>query len=377
MWKKQIALFLAVLCAVSFVPRVSAVQEETVRATACVLMDARNGEILFEKNADLRRSMASTTKILTALILLEAGDLQKTVTVRKEMIGVEGTSLGLRDGDKITRLDLCYGLLLTSGNDAANVIAWELSGGLEAFARRMNDRAAALGMTASSFVTPSGLDAPEHYTTARDMAILASFAMQNTIFRQIVSSASVVIEVGDPPVKRTITNHNKLLSTYEGCDGLKTGYTKKSGRCLVSSAVRNGVRLICVTLQDPDDWNDHRKLLDNGFARYGEYDMTEIAEHSVPVTGGSALRVGLRSECARLFLTAEQAERVTSRVLIPPFAFAPVNIGDPIGKVCYCLDGSVILQVPLVAVESSAYIQETKADPRPTFWKTIYLLLTS
>lgn len=371
---KQVAVFLLVF-AILF-PQISVrAQGLSLSAKASVLMDAATGEVLYEHNAQLRLSMASTTKILTALILLEAGNLDQDVKVTADMIRVEGSSLGLKAGDVISRLDLCYGLLLTSGNDAANVVAHVISGGLEAFAKLMNLKAACIGMNASSFVTPSGLDADDHYTTARDMAVLARYAMRNKTFQTIVSSRSATISVGNPKRTRTVYNHNKLLTLYDGCDGLKTGYTKKSGRCLVTSALRDGVRLICVTLKASDDWNDHKKLLDYGFSCYRSEDVTVTQELVVRVTGGVLRTVHLRSEYAQLSLTDRQKDLLKTKVEIPPFVFAPVCIGDKVGRVSYWVEGNLLLSVPLVAVESSASF-DPALSPKTNIWKKLRLLLT-
>lgn len=371
---KQVAVFLLVFAIL--LPQISVrAQGLSLSAKASVLMDAATGEVLYEHNAQLRLSMASTTKILTALILLEAGNLDQDVKVTADMIRVEGSSLGLKAGDVISRLDLCYGLLLTSGNDAANVVAHVISGGLEAFAKLMNLKAACIGMNASSFVTPSGLDADDHYTTARDMAVLARYAMRNKTFQTIVSSRSATISVGNPKRTRTVYNHNKLLTLYDGCDGLKTGYTKKSGRCLVTSALRDGVRLICVTLKASDDWNDHKKLLDYGFSCYRSEDVTVTQELAVRVTGGVLRTVHLRSEYAQLSLTDRQRDLLKTKVEIPPFVFAPVCIGDQVGRVSYWVEGNLLLSVPLVAVESSASF-DPALSPKTNIWKKLRLLLT-
>ena len=371
---KRVAVFLLVFAIL--LPQIPVrAQGLILSAKACILMDAGTGEVLYEKNAQLRLSMASTTKILTALILLEAGNLDQDVKVTADMIRVEGSSLGLKAGDKISRLDLCYGLLLSSGNDAANVVAYVISGGLEPFAKLMNLKAACIGMNASSFATPSGLDADDHYTTAKDMAVLARYAMRNKRFQAIVSSRSATISVGNPKRTRTIYNHNKLLTLYDGCDGLKTCYTKKSGRCLVSSVVRNGVRLICVTLKASDDWNDHKKLLDYGFSRYLSEDVTVTRELAVRVTGGVLRTVRLRSEYAQLSLTARQKDLLKTKIEVPPFVFAPICIGDKVGRVTYWVEENLLLSVPLVAIESSASLDHA-LSPKINIWKKLRLLLT-
>lgn len=239
-----------------------------VSAKSAILINADDGRILYAKNENERRPMASTTKIMTALITLETAAVNnKVVTITDKMVRVEGSSMGLRPGDKLSLRALAEGMLLVSGNDAANSAAIAISGSDQAFAVLMNKRAKELNMTNTHFVTPSGLDDENHYTTAKDLAILAAAAMHNPDFAEIASQKVMAVQFVNPDQTRKLKNHNKLLSMYDGCIGVKTGFTKKSGRCLVSSAQRNGVNLIAVTLNDPDDWKDHQKLLDYGFSK--------------------------------------------------------------------------------------------------------------
>ncbi|HCC34391.1 MAG TPA: D-alanyl-D-alanine carboxypeptidase, partial [Ruminococcaceae bacterium] len=219
-----------------------------ISAASAVLIEPVTGRVLFEKNKDERRSMASTTKIMTALLAAESGRLEEPFTVTSQMINVEGTSMGLKSGDQVTLSALVYGMMLASGNDAANAAAVFLGGTQSGFAKLMNARAREIGMTGTNFVTPSGLDDDEHYTTAHDMALLAAEAMKNPVFLKAASSLSAQVQIGNPPIKRTYSNHNRLLREYKGANGVKTGFTKKSGRCLVSSAERDGISLIAVTL---------------------------------------------------------------------------------------------------------------------------------
>ncbi len=234
----------------------------SVSAKSAILVS--DGEVLYEKNADERLPMASTTKIMTCLIALERCDPDETVVVTKASCGIEGTSLYLRDGDTATVRDLVYAAMLRSANDAASALAVHVSWTEEEFCRLMNDKAKSLGMTSTHFDNPHGLPSEDHYTTARDFAALALYAMNNEEFRAVVSTTSCSIKISGK--SRALINHNRMLKSYEGADGVKTGYTKTAGRCLVSSAERGGVRLICVTLSDPDDWRDHTALLDYGFS---------------------------------------------------------------------------------------------------------------
>ncbi len=228
-----------------------------VSATAAVLMDADMGQVLYEKNGDRQMLIASTTKIMTALVVLEHAAPDDVITVTPDHMA-EGSSMYLKAGETVRVEELLYGLLLCSGNDAALALT-ECAGGLTPFVALMNEKAAALGMARTSFANPNGLDADGHYSTARDMAVLAAAAMENPTFRRICSSRSVTIG------QRTMENHNRLLRQMEGCVGLKTGYTQAAGRTLVSCTEREGCRLVAVTLQDGNDWADHAALYDYGF----------------------------------------------------------------------------------------------------------------
>lgn len=228
-----------------------------VSATAAVLMDADMGQVLYEKNGDRQMLIASTTKIMTALVVLEHAAPDDVITVMPDHMA-EGSSMYLRAGETLRVEELLYGLLLCSGNDAALALT-ECAGGLTPFVALMNEKASALGMAHTSFANPNGLDADGHYSTARDMAVLAAAAVENPTFRRICSSRSVTIG------QRTMENHNRLLRQVEGCVGLKTGYTQAAGRTLVSCTERDGCRLVAVTLQDGNDWADHAALYDYGF----------------------------------------------------------------------------------------------------------------
>ena len=238
-------------------------------ATAAILMDADSGEILYEKDAGRRMRIASTTKIMTALVALDRARLTDTITVTAAHM-VEGSSMYLKPGETVTVEELLYGLMLCSGNDAALALA-DCCGGLEEFVQAMNDKAAELGMQDTSFANPNGLDDEAHYSTARDMAVLAAYAAQNPTFRRICSTRTATVG------SRTMTNHNKLLSQVEGCIGMKTGYTKAAGRTLVSCAQRDGCRLVAVTLCDGNDWADHKSLYEMGFAAQNGENTEETA----------------------------------------------------------------------------------------------------
>ena len=247
------------LAAVLFFP----VSVQALSAEKAILVDAATGRVLYEKNADERSLIASTTKIMTALVVCEQCNVLDRMRIPREAVGIEGSSMYLQEGEVLTLQELLYGLMLHSGNDAALTLAISVSGSEAAFVRQMNRRACALNLTQTHFANPHGLDSGENYSTALDLVRLAQAALQNEQFRAVVSTKTITC------AGRTLTNHNKLLWRYDGCIGVKTGYTRHAGRILVSAAERGGRMLIAVTISDPDDWRDHVSLLDYGFAVLG------------------------------------------------------------------------------------------------------------
>lgn len=235
-------------------------------AKSAVLYDPYSQSFLYSKNADARLPMASTTKIMTALIAIENSQLETLVNISDKAIGTEGSSLYLKHGESMTMEDLLFGLMLRSANDAAAAIAYEISGSIEAFAEKMNEKALTMGLKDTHFTNPHGLDNNSHYTTARELAVITGEALKNDVFLKIVSTKKHIIKNADGEA-RLLINHNKLLNMYENTIGVKTGFTKKSGRCLVGAAERDGVRLITVTISAPDDWNDHIALFNYGFKK--------------------------------------------------------------------------------------------------------------
>lgn len=330
----------------------AAEKPQDLSAQAYVLLSADTGEVLAAKNAHERHSMASTTKIMTALVALEQGIPEQQIQVTSDMVRVEGTSIGLLPDDLITVRTLVSGMLLESGNDAANVTAYAVAGSQKKFLDLMNQKAAAIGMKNTHFETVSGLDSDNHYSTAYDMAILGAAALRNTEFRRICGQKSERVLYGNPPYARTLTNHNRLLSEYPGAIGIKTGFTKKSGRCLVSAAERDGITLVAVTLRAPNDWADHRKLLDYGFSVMQTREYSDfVKDISVPVVGGSAPRVPARLYCPAVLPVADASAELQVEVYVQPFLYAPVGAGNPVGTAVYKLDGKIVREIPLVAAE--------------------------
>lgn len=325
---------------------VSPAQAAEVSASCAILMDGDTGTVLYEKNAHEPRLIASITKLMTALVVLESGhDLKEEIAVPADWTGVEGSSIYLRPGEQVTLETLLYGMLLQSGNDAATLAALECAGSVEAFAENMNAKAAELGMKDSHFTNPTGLNEEGHYSTAYDMALLARACLQNETLAEVASTRSVAL------AGRVFTNHNKLLWRYEGCVGLKTGYTEKAGRTLVSAAERDGMTLICVTLNDPNDWADHTALFDQGFAGYESRLLAEAGETlcRLPVSGGLTSFCGAAAgEDARLCVArGEEVER--ELVLDQTALTAPVAQGTQLGEAVYRVNGEEKLRIPLVA----------------------------
>ncbi|MCI8360072.1 MAG: D-alanyl-D-alanine carboxypeptidase [Clostridiales bacterium] len=347
-----------------------------VSAKAAILLEASSGKILMEKNAYERLPMASTTKIMTSLLLAERGNLEETLVTTRQMVTVEGSSMGLQAGDTVSYHDLLYGMLLASGNDAANTTAIALGGSLTGFAQMMNDKAAELGLTSTHFVTPSGLDDPEHYTTACDLARLAAYAMENPDFKAAASSKSATLCYGNPPYKRTLSNHNKLLARYEGTIGVKTGFTKKSGRCLVSSAERDGARLIAVTLNAPDDWNDHENLFNFGFSQLENAELdVSLPVDSLQVAGGSADRVALQVIPQSLSLLKGEAARLERKIYLPAFLYTPVEAGQTVGRIEYYLDGERVATAEILAAGQVAPLPEDPQGQREKLFYWLFQLL--
>lgn len=315
-----------------------------VSATAYVLMDADSGRVLASHNETQELAIASTTKIMTAIVALEHSRMSDVVTVKREHLR-EGSSMYLAEGEQLTMEALLYGLMLPSGNDAAECIADYCGGGTEIFVRWMNEKAAALGMTHTAFVNPSGLDAAGHHSCAIDMARLMAYAMTVPAFAQIVSARTATVGT------RTMTNHNKLLGSVEGCIGGKTGYTGGAGRTLVSCTERDGLRLVAVTLHDGSDWADHAALYDYGFAAYRR--GTAVERGGVyalaAVRGGESTCVGLAAAEGFAYPLAE-GETLTLRVETERAAQAPVREGQTLGSAVVLLDGAEVGRVALVAV---------------------------
>ena len=304
-----------------------------VNARGAVLIEAETGDVIFGQNQNARLPMASTTKLMTALVAVESLPVETAVKIPAEAVGVEGSSIYLTEGEVLTLEQLLYALLLESANDAATAIAITVAGSVAAFAEKMNVRAASLGLTDTHFVNPHGLDAEGHYTTAYELALITREALQNPTLRRICETPRKTIPLRGEEGVRLLLNHNKLLSSYEGCIGGKTGYTKKTGRCLVSAARREGVTLIAVTLSAPDDWRDHAAMLDYGFALYESLPLCDEGFFSAPlwlVSGTQEYVIAENTASLAVTLRRDHGP-VTCVVELPRFDFAPITAGQPLG----------------------------------------------
>ena len=313
-----------------------------VSARCGILMDAATGRVLWERCADDRALVASTTKIMTGLVIAESCDLDARVAVDDQAVAVEGSSIYLKRGEILSVRELLYGMMLHSGNDAAAALAIYHSGSIKEFAAQMNRRAEALGLHNTHFSNPHGLDDVDNYSTARDLAYLACAAMDNSVFSRIVSTKTAAVG------SRVYTNHNKLLWKYSGAIGVKTGYTKSAGRILVSCAQIDGRRLVAVTINAPNDWQDHCGLFDYGFSAYENKLIAEAGQVlvEVPVMCGAeeTVQAVLRDSVS---LPVREGEAVEYRLDVPVFVFAPVLSGEYAGKMVLLVDGKDVLEVPL------------------------------
>lgn len=360
----KILSLLCCFCLLSFLP-VSADAAIGVSAEAAVLMCADNGEVIYAVNEHKQLSMASTTKIMTSLLLLEEKTPFREVVVTKQMASIEGTSMGLLPGDTVDFDALAHGMLLASGNDAANTAAIVLGGNAENFAVMMNRRADEIGMDNTNFVTASGLDDEEHYSTAYDMALLACEALENPEFRSICAKKTATLCYGNPPYSRTLTNHNRLLWSYSHTIGVKTGFTKKSGRCLVSAAERDGITLVAVTLNDRDDWNDHINMFEYGFSQVKKSEVfPDLSSVLLPVVGSDASSVTVELDSVPAIVSNFPVEY---KVYLRQFEYAPINSGECVGYVEYISNGKVCGQSSIVASEDAPFksIVESSESQKP------------
>lgn len=376
--KKAVCLLFAFLWFVTSAP-LRARAETPPQGLSCkayCVVELRSGRLIADYHADDRRAVASTTKIMTALLAIESGRLNETVTVTESDVKVEGSSLGLREGDSMTLSDLVRGMMTVSGNDAAHTVARFLSGSDEAFAARMNARAADLGMTATHFNNPHGLPDDDHYSTAADMARLAVAALKYPLFLDIVSSPQndvTYLTSARGYTVRTLKNTNQLLNRVEGCIGVKTGYTIKAGHCLVSAVERDGAGVVCVVLGSPDYWNDSAALLEYGMTEVCRAEpITEQIGYDLCVVGGVKEHVRVcNATFPSLSMRRADYEALQTTVSLPRFVYAPVRAGDRIGEISFSVDGETLVSVPLVAT-ADVPLRETQTEPTEPLLSILY-----
>jgi D-alanyl-D-alanine carboxypeptidase len=331
--------------------------EVSVSAKAAALIDVQSGRILYGKNLDKRMRIASLTKIITAIVAIESGKLDETVTVSKNAYRVEGSSIYLDLGEKQKLIDLVYAIMLRSGNDAATAIAEHVGGGsVQKFVGMMNAKVKELGLEGTHFANPHGLDAEDHYSTAYDMVQLTAYALRNPIFREVVSTKVKKIPWEGKDWNRTMRNKNKMLIRYEGADGVKTGYTEEAGRCLASSATRYGRQLAVIVLQDGNDWNDSGKLLDYGFTKYQYF--SPVTDHqpvtSLQLKNGTVDRMEvLAGEKLAYPLREEEKQQVRTELKLPKYLRAPLKEREKVGEMIVYLHETKIGSLPLVAKSSA------------------------
>lgn len=321
-----------------------------ISAKASALYEPTEGRFIYEKNGDQRMPMASTTKIMTAIVVAGQCKGDEIVIIGPESVGIEGSSAYLREGDEYTVIELLYALLLQSANDAATALAYYTAGGIEEFAELMNEEAISLGLENTHFTNPHGLDDEDHFTTAKDLAKVGAELMENSILKEIVSTYKKTFTYGERV--RTYINHNKLLRLYDGAVGIKTGFTKRSGRCLVGAAERNGVTFISVTLDAPSDWSDHRAMLDFAFDNFERIELCGKGDmiREVTVVDGNKPSVMISAK-ENLSIIKEKCETDIDEYLsIPRYLIAPVKKGEVVGTAYYKV-GDETYKVDLVALE--------------------------
>ncbi len=340
-------IYSALLSIILLVSATGNISDMHTSAYSAVAMDADSGHIFYQQNKDTHLPIASTTKIMTCLIACESGKLNESVKITSEMLdGTEGTMIYLKVGDVITLYDLVCGAMLASGNDAAKSIAVYLSGSENRFANRMNRRANKIGMHNTEFSSASGLDIGTHYSSAYDMAKLSAVAIRNKILSDICSQQSAYISINGN--KQKIFNHNKLLSYDSSFIGFKTGFTQKAGRCLVSAYKYKQSVIVIVTLNDPDDWNDHLALVDYAKDKYNVYSDEQAFMLNV---------VGAKVNTIRCYSSYDVA--VIGKIEVVnkyyPIQYATVSIGDTVGTTEIYCDDKLIMTVEITAEEEARF----------------------
>ncbi|MBO5312758.1 MAG: D-alanyl-D-alanine carboxypeptidase [Clostridia bacterium] len=353
-----LALFFAILFTLAY--SVNAIE---LSAKGAVLLEADSGDIVFGKNENERLPMASTTKIMTALVVLERVSLDTVVTIQPFMTGIEGSSIYLHEGEELTVEELLYALMLESANDASVALAYTVADSIEEFADLMNKRAVQLGLTDTHFSNPHGLDDKEHYTTAYELAVITREAMKNPKFEEIVSTYKKTIPLNNGEGARVLVNHNRLLRSYEGAIGVKTGFTKRCGRCLVSCAVLDGVKMICVTLNAPNDWSDHASMLDLGFSQYRCIKLADKNDYNIrfdAINGVTGSFIASNRDSLSVTIKNDD-NNISAKLESSRIFFAPIKKGDLVAKIVFYNGERELASLPLYACESIDGIKYKKS----------------
>ncbi len=376
---QYVLCLLILLCSNVLVPAVALANQTavpTIGAKGAALMDVDSGRLLYGKNEHVQLPMASTTKIMTAILAIESGRLNELVTVSSNAVKVEPSSIWLVAGEQMSLLHLVYGLMLRSGNDAAIAIAEHLAGSVSAFAELMNAKARELGMVNTNFTNSHGLPDNNHYTTAYDLAMLSAYALRNPQFRAIVSTTRISIADERTGAPRIWYNKNRMLEIYPGADGVKTGWTRAAGHCLVASASRSGQRLVAVVLNSPDDWGETASLLDYGFANYRPLCLFSAGQYiaTVEVARGNPPNVGVLAE-ESFFWPVRKGEQVQLQYLVQlelPIV-APLRRGDRVGYMLVIEKGRTVARIPLVSDQTVT--PNWWRELLPGLWKNFSQLL--
>ena len=312
---------------------------KNISAKAATLYEPTSKKIIYSKNGEERLPMASTTKIMTAMVVVDNCNTMETVIIGPESVGVEGSSAYLSEGDEYTVLELLYALMLQSANDAATALAYFVAGGISEFSEMMNRKANDLGLENTHFTNPHGLDAEDHYTTSNDLAIMSAELLENEILREIVSTYKKTFTYDERT--RTYINHNKLLRLYADAAGVKTGFTKRSGRCLVGAAERDGMTFISVTLDAPSDWSDHTALLDFAFDSYEKIQLTAKGDYlqNINVVGGDKESVYISAKENLEVIKEKETTDIEEIISLPKYLIAPIKEGETVGRVTYKVGG--------------------------------------
>ena len=357
-FKNIVVLLLIVLFISIFSSNFVSAGSPSINATAAVLIDQDTGQVLYNKNMNIKRPPASTTKILTAITALEEADEEELVKVSKRAAYQEGSSIYLEPGEEIKLIELIYGVMLASGNDAAVAIAEHVSESVEEFAQLMTKKAKKIGAQNSNFLNPSGLPQSGHYSTAYDLAVIMRYALNNDLFSEITSTKYKTISWADHDWGRGLRNHNKMLWSYSDATGGKTGYTRAAGRCLVTSAARDNRRLVAVVLNCPNDWMEVKRLLDYGFSNFKKVRAVNNGAtiYNVPMEKALEKELKLISEGdIEIILPVGKKLKIKKEIVLNPDIDLPIKEGKKVGELTIYHDDREVGKTNLLAAHELTF----------------------